>query len=166
MMEADYVIVGAGSAGCAIAYRLSEAGHSVIVIEHGGSDWGPFIQMPGALSFPMNMARYDWGYRSEPEPNLGGRRMAVPRGKVIGGFAAEYEFVYSRQSIPPDQAYADAQKQLTASLDHDSTLALERLARDLADGGVPILWVTHDLAQVERIADHRVTLEAGRVAQA
>jgi putative ABC transport system ATP-binding protein len=54
----------------------------------------------------------------------------------------------------------------TASLDHDSTLALERLARDLADGGVPILWVTHDLAQVERIADHRVTLEAGRVAQA
>ncbi len=51
----------------------------------------------------------------------------------------------------------------TASLDHESTLALERLARDLADGGVPILWVTHDLAQVERIADHRVTLEAGRV---
>ena len=54
----------------------------------------------------------------------------------------------------------------TASLDHESVLTLERLARDLADGGVPILWVTHDLAQVERIADHRVTLEAGRVAQA
>ena len=54
----------------------------------------------------------------------------------------------------------------TASLDHESVLMLERLARDLADGGVPILWVTHDLAQVERIADHRVTLEAGRVAQA
>mgnify|MGYP001824244616 FL=1 len=54
----------------------------------------------------------------------------------------------------------------TASLDHESVLTLERLARDLADDGVPILWVTHDLAQVERIADHRVTLEAGRVAQA
>mgnify|MGYP001820372867 FL=1 len=54
----------------------------------------------------------------------------------------------------------------TASLDHESVRMLERLARDLADGGVPILWVTHDLAQVERIADHRVTLEAGRVAQA
>jgi putative ABC transport system ATP-binding protein len=51
----------------------------------------------------------------------------------------------------------------TASLDHDSTLALERLARNLADDGVPVLWVTHDLAQVERIADRRVTLEAGRV---
>ena len=59
-MEADYVIVGAGSAGCAMAYRLSEAGHSVIVIEFGGSDAGPLIQMPGALSYPMNMPRYDW----------------------------------------------------------------------------------------------------------
>ena len=60
-MQADYVIVGAGSAGCAMAYRLSEAGHSVIVIEFGGSDAGPLIQMPGALSYPMNMERYDWG---------------------------------------------------------------------------------------------------------
>lgn len=53
MAEADYVIVGAGSAGSALAYRLSEDGrHSVIVIEYGGSDAGPFIQMPAALSFP------------------------------------------------------------------------------------------------------------------
>ena len=63
LMHADYVIVGAGSAGCAMAYRLTEAGHSVIVIEYGGSDAGPLIQMPGALSFPMNMKRYDWGYQ-------------------------------------------------------------------------------------------------------
>ncbi|TMV39622.1 FAD-dependent oxidoreductase, partial [Thioclava sp. BHET1] len=55
-MEADYVIVGAGSAGCAMAYRLAEAGRNVLVIEHGGSDAGPFIQMPAALSYPMNMA--------------------------------------------------------------------------------------------------------------
>ena len=79
-MQADYVIVGAGSAGCAMAYRLSEAGHSVIVIEFGGSDAGPLIQMPGALSYPMNMSRYDWGYWSEPEPYLGGRQLACPRG--------------------------------------------------------------------------------------
>ena len=72
-MEADYVIVGSGSAGSALAYRLGEAGHSVLVIEFGGSDWGPFIQMPAALSYPMNMARYDWGFRTEPEPHLGGR---------------------------------------------------------------------------------------------
>ena len=85
-MEADFVIIGSGSAGSAMAARLSEDGqYSVIVLEYGGSDAGPFIQMPGALSYPMNMPLYDWGYRSEPEPHLGGRQLACPRGKVIGG---------------------------------------------------------------------------------
>ncbi|RBI77316.1 choline dehydrogenase [Roseovarius sp. TE539] len=95
-MEADYVIVGAGSAGCAMAWRLSEAGRSVLVVEHGGTDAGPFIQMPGALSYPMNMKRYDWGYRTEPEPHLGGRRLACPRGKVIGGSSSINGMVYVR----------------------------------------------------------------------
>ena len=95
-MQADYVIVGAGSAGCAMAYRLSEAGHSVIVIEFGGSDAGPLIQMPGALSYPMNMPRYDWGYWSEPEPYLGRRQLACPRGKVIGGSSSINGMVYVR----------------------------------------------------------------------
>ncbi|KGB81653.1 choline dehydrogenase [Rhodovulum sp. NI22] len=95
-MEADFIIVGAGSAGCAMAYRLSEAGASVLVIEHGGSDAGPFIQMPAALSYPMNMPLYDWGYRSEPEPHLGGRRLATPRGKVIGGSSSINGMVYVR----------------------------------------------------------------------
>ncbi|KAA9006781.1 choline dehydrogenase [Histidinibacterium aquaticum] len=95
-MQADYVIVGAGSAGCAAAYRLSEAGASVIVVEYGGSDAGPFIQMPGALSYPMNMKRYDWGYWSEPEPHMNNRKMAVPRGKVIGGSSSINGMVYVR----------------------------------------------------------------------
>ncbi|WP_164658022.1 choline dehydrogenase [Tropicibacter sp. Alg240-R139] len=95
-MEADFVIVGAGSAGCAMAYRLSEAGASVLVIEHGGTDVGPFIQMPAALSYPMNMARYDWGYQSEPEPHLDGRQLACPRGKVIGGSSSINGMVYVR----------------------------------------------------------------------
>ena len=95
-MEADYVIVGAGSAGCAIAYRLAEAGRSAIVVEHGGTDAGPLIQMPGALSIPMNMARYDWGYSSEPEPQLNGRRLACPRGKVLGGSSSINGMVYVR----------------------------------------------------------------------
>ena len=95
-MEADYVIVGAGSAGCAMAFRLSEAGHSVLVVEHGGSDRGPLIQMPAALSYPMNMPRYDWGYWSEPEPHLGGRRLACPRGKVVGGSSSINGMVYVR----------------------------------------------------------------------
>jgi choline dehydrogenase len=95
-MQADYVIVGSGSAGSALAYRLGEAGRSVIVIEHGGSDWGPFIQMPAALSYPMNMARYDWGFRTEPEPHLGGRVLATPRGKVLGGSSSINGMVYVR----------------------------------------------------------------------
>ena len=95
-MEADFVIIGAGSAGCAMAYRLSATGASVLVIEFGGTDAGPLIQMPGALSYPMNMARYDWGYKSEPEPHLGGRRLACPRGKVIGGSSSINGMVYVR----------------------------------------------------------------------
>ncbi|MEM9224233.1 MAG: choline dehydrogenase [Pseudomonadota bacterium] len=95
--EADYVIVGSGSAGSALAARLSEDGkHSVLVLEYGGSDGSVFIQMPGALSFPMNMARYDWGFSSEPEPHLGGRRVVTPRGKVIGGSSSINGMVYVR----------------------------------------------------------------------
>ena len=95
-MNADFIIIGAGSAGCAMAYRLSEAGASVIVVEYGGTDAGPFIQMPAALSYPMNMRRYDWGYASEPEPHLGGRRLVCPRGKVIGGSSSINGMVYVR----------------------------------------------------------------------
>lgn len=95
-MQADYVIVGAGSAGCAMAYRLAEAGKQVLVIEHGGSDRGPFIQMPAALSYPMNMKMYDWGLKTEPEPHLGGRRLVTPRGKVIGGSSSINGMIYVR----------------------------------------------------------------------
>lgn len=96
-MQADFVIVGAGSAGSTLAARLSEDGkNSVIVIEHGGSDFGPFIQMPAALSYPMNMGIYDWGYRTEPEPKLNTRRLAAPRGKVIGGSSSINGMVFVR----------------------------------------------------------------------
>jgi choline dehydrogenase len=95
-MQADYVIVGAGSAGCALACRLSASGASVIVVEYGGTDAGPFIKMPGALSYPMNMKRYDWGYSSAPEPRLNGRSLVVPRGKVVGGSSSINGMVYVR----------------------------------------------------------------------
>ena len=95
-MNTDYVIVGAGSAGCAIAFRLTEAGHKVTILEFGGNDRSPLIQMPAALSYPMNMERYDWGYWSEPEPHLAGRKLACPRGKVIGGSSSINGMVYVR----------------------------------------------------------------------
>lgn len=106
-MQADYVIIGAGSAGCALAYRLSESGASVLVIEHGGTDMGPFIQMPAALSYPMNMKRYDWGFQSEPEPHLGGRRLATPRGKVVGGSSSINGMVYVRGHAEDYNAWAE-----------------------------------------------------------
>ena len=106
-MTADYVIVGAGSAGSALAYRLGQAGASVTVIEHGGTDAGPFIQMPAALSYPMNMAMYDWGFQTEPEPHLGGRKLATPRGKVIGGSSSINGMVYVRGHARDFDTWAD-----------------------------------------------------------
>jgi choline dehydrogenase len=66
------------------------------VLEYGGTDAGPLIQMPAALSLPLNMATYDWGYATEPEPGLGGRRLHCPRGKVIGGSSSINGMVYVR----------------------------------------------------------------------
>lgn len=93
----DFIIIGSGSAGSVMARRLSEDGKStVLVLEYGGTDRGPFIQMPSALSYPMNMNLYNWGFSSEPEPHLGGRRLATPRGKVMGGSSSINGMVYVR----------------------------------------------------------------------
>jgi choline dehydrogenase len=93
----DYIIVGAGSAGCVLANRLSEDSHNqVLLLETGGSDKSIFIQMPTALSIPMNTQKYAWQFETQPEPHLNDRRMHCPRGKVLGGSSSINGMVYVR----------------------------------------------------------------------
>lgn len=93
----DYIIVGAGSAGCVLANRLSEdANTTVLLIETGGSDRSIFIQMPTALSIPMNTKKYAWQFETEAEPHLDNRKMHCPRGKVLGGSSSINGMVYVR----------------------------------------------------------------------
>lgn len=93
----DYIIVGAGSAGCVLANRLSaNPQHRVLLLETGGSDKSIFIQMPTALSIPMNTDKYAWQFHTEPEPYLNNRVMHCPRGKVLGGSSSINGMVYVR----------------------------------------------------------------------
>ncbi|MGB3828442.1 MAG: choline dehydrogenase [Ornithinimicrobium sp.] len=95
----DYVIVGGGSAGSALANRLSaDASTTVLVLEAGRSDAriDPFIHMPAALPYPIGSRFYDWKYETEPEPHMGGRRVEHARGKVLGGSSSINGMIFQR----------------------------------------------------------------------
>ncbi|MBL09799.1 MAG: choline dehydrogenase [Acidiferrobacteraceae bacterium] len=95
--EPDYIIVGAGSAGCVLAARLTEdESNNVVLLEAGGNDRSVTIKMPTALSIPMNTKRFNWGFKSQPEPFVENRIMDCPRGFCIGGSSSINGMVYVR----------------------------------------------------------------------
>jgi choline dehydrogenase len=161
----DYVIVGAGSAGCVLADRLSEDGrNAVLVLEYGGSDRSLWIQMPTALSIPMNMERYDWRYYTEPEPNLNNRRLHTPRGKVLGGSSSINGLVYVRGNA---QDFERWEKQGAAGWSYADVLPYFRRAERHAGGGDEYRGDAGKLATRRGLLSnplHAVWLEAGRQA--
>jgi choline dehydrogenase len=96
-VEYDYIIVGAGSAGCVLANRLTEPSESeVLLLEAGPADRSIFIHMPSAFAYPLAGTKFNWAYETEPEPGMDGRRMSCPRGRVLGGSSSINGMVYIR----------------------------------------------------------------------
>ena len=96
-MQADYVIVGAGSAGCVLANRLTDdPGDRVMLIEAGGRDWNPLIHIPAGYMKLLDHPTLTWGFKAEPDPGIDGRAILYPRGRVLGGSSSINGMIYVR----------------------------------------------------------------------
>jgi choline dehydrogenase len=104
----DYIVVGAGSAGCVVANRLVSAGHSVCLIEAGPADSSPLIHIPFGIIGLIREGRHNWGYNTEPDPQLNNRRLYWPRGKTLGGSSSINAMVYIRGNPADYNEWADA----------------------------------------------------------
>jgi choline dehydrogenase len=132
MSEFDYVIVGAGSAGCVLANRLSaDSRCRVLLLEAGGRDWNPFIHMPAGIAQLVNHRALNWDYYTEPEPQLGGRRLWWPRGRVLGGSSSINAMCYTRGQREDYDGWAASG---CDGWDYASVLPYFRRAEDQARG--------------------------------
>ncbi|GCF88052.1 choline dehydrogenase [Shewanella sp. M-Br] len=129
----NYIIVGAGTAGCVLANRLSkDPKNEVLLLETGGSDKSIFIQMPTALSIPMNSPKYAWQFETQPEPHLDNRKMHCPRGKVLGGSSSINGMVYVRGHA---RDFDEWQAQGATNWDYSHCLPYFKKAETWAFGG-------------------------------
>ena len=128
----DYVIIGAGSAGCVLANRLSaRPNQSVLLIEAGGSDAHPYIRMPAGIAKLASHERFNWGYQTEPETHLDGRRLWWPRGKVLGGSSSINAMCYVRGQR---EDYDDWAARGMPEWSYDNVLPLFRKSEDFVGG--------------------------------
>jgi choline dehydrogenase len=129
----DYIIVGAGSAGCALAYRLSrESSRRILLLEAGGKDSSPLIHIPLGFAFLMKNPKVNWCYETEIEPNMHHRRIAWPRGKVLGGTSCINGMVYIRGQR---EDYDGWHEQGNAGWSYDDVLPYFKRSEHKAEGG-------------------------------
>lgn len=134
-MEFDYIIIGAGSAGCVLANRLSaNPNNRVLLLEAGGSDWHPFIHMPAGLSRLIDFKHLNWSYQTEPQAELHDRRLYWPRGRVLGGSSSINAMCYSRGQREDYDSWAARGNR---GWDFDSVLPFFRMSEDQENGASP-----------------------------
>lgn len=132
LMEYDFIVIGAGSAGCVIAARLAEAGATVALLEAGGADLHPLIHIPAGVGNLVYNPKYNWMYASEPEAATNNRRIHTPRGKVLGGSSSINGMLYVRGNRSDYDGWA---ADGCAGWSYDEVLRLFKKSEHYVSGG-------------------------------